>query len=459
MKNHLLLLIGVIMLLSCELDEANIDSSPSLKLRFSQDTVIFDTVLTDRTSLTKRFRIFNPNRQAINISEIRLGLGRFSDYSLIINGRESRNHRLEDEVLLGGDSLLVLVNVDIDPQDINNPYIVKDSVVVNWNGNSEHVKLVAWGQDAIFLNSATICDETWTADRPYVIYNLALVDTLCSLTVEPGARIFIDNNASLFVKGSLKILGDSGNHVTIRNTRFDENYREAPGQWGGIFYLEGTYDNEVRYADIENGIYGLRIGNPDDDTDIDLTVSHSSIRHMAVSGILSFSSDVYAYNTEIYNIGSFMVGGLAGGNYRFEHCTFTNSPSFFRDDSESVVFADNLAISERELLVSDLSVEMTNCIVWGRGERQLLISNEGGAAMDTSFSANIIRYDQAIPGNLTSTKNNYPGFANPSSFDFSLDSLAFARNQGKPIGIADDITGRLRDDQPDIGAYERIDNQ
>ena len=102
-------------------------------------------------------------------SRIRLGKGNSSDYSLIINGRET-NH-LRDEVLFGKDSLQVLVSVFIDPQDQNLPYLVKDSVMFDWNGNSGHVKLVAYGQDAVFINGQTICDETWTADRPYVIYN------------------------------------------------------------------------------------------------------------------------------------------------------------------------------------------------------------------------------------------------------------------------------------------------
>lgn len=454
---YFILTIGVLLMLACEPQEEQISSDGNLMLQVSNDTVLFDTLLTAKQSLTKRFRIYNPNSKAVEISDIRLGKGADSDYSVIINGKLSTS--VQNEVLFGGDSLMVLVDVTIDPLDQNIPYLVKDSVIIEWNGNSNHVKLVAWGQDANYINNVAICDEVWTKDRPYVIYNLALVDSLCTLTVEPGTKIYIDNGASLFVQGSLKVLGDSGNHVTIRNTRFDENYLIAPGQWGGIFFLEGSKDNEIRYADIENGQVGLRVGSPDDDDDYDVTISHSTIRNMSVAGILAYSSDIYAYNTQIYNVNQYLVANLLGGNYKYEHCTFANNASYFINDDPLFVFTDNVEASESELLTEDLYLEMTNSIVWGRGDEMISFSNAGGAAFEVYLTNNIIKSTEDITGNFTSQQNNFPGFKDQGSFDFSLDSLAFARDKGIDINISDDINGMPRDAMPDIGAFERIDQQ
>ncbi len=455
---YLVIAVWAVMLLACEPEVEQVSGDQGLKLTFSSDTVLFDTLLTTSPkSLTKRFRIYNPNSKAVKVSDIRLGKGTDSDYSVIINGKTSTS--VQDEVIFGGDSLLVLVDARIDPQDESLPYLVKDSVIVEWNGNSDHVKLVAYGQDANFINSELICDEVWTNDRPYVIYSLALVDSLCTLTIEPGTKIYLDTDASLFVQGTLKVLGDSGNHVTFRNTRFDENYITAPGQWGGIFFLEGSKNNEIRYADIENGQVGLRVGIPDDDNEFDLEVSHSTIRNMSVAGILAFTSDIYAYNVQIHNVNQFLVGNFAGGYYRYEHCTFANNASDFLTDDPLLQFSDNIIIEDDKLLTGDLYLEMTNCIAWGKGDEQLLFSNEGGAGFDINVSNNIVKSAEELGDNYTSQESNFPGFVDPLSHNFQLDSLAFARDRGVDIGIADDLNGMPRDAKPDIGAFERIDKQ
>ena len=73
-------------LLSCDDQDDTPATQANISLLFSTDTLLFDTLLTDRLSITKRLRIYNPNTEAINISEISLTVG--SEYSLIINGAE-----------------------------------------------------------------------------------------------------------------------------------------------------------------------------------------------------------------------------------------------------------------------------------------------------------------------------------------------------------------------------------
>ena len=58
---------------SCERED--ISSNPSLKLNFSRDTVMFDTVFTTIGSSTRYFKVYNKNSNDLRISSIERELG------------------------------------------------------------------------------------------------------------------------------------------------------------------------------------------------------------------------------------------------------------------------------------------------------------------------------------------------------------------------------------------------
>ena len=455
-----LALLLTIVIYACSPVEEKITTAQNAPLTVSNDTVIFDTVFSSVGSITKRLRVFNTNDNAINLSRLFLGKGSDSEYSIHVNGEE--NDSFEDLVILGKDSLLVLVEVEVDPRDENMPFIVKDSVVIEWNGNRDHVKLVSWGQDAIFINDEVIdCNTTWTADRPYVIYKAALVDTLCTLDVDPGTKIFIDNNASLFVKGSLRLNGTLENKVIIRNTRLDATFDISPGQWDGIYFLEGSFDNSIKHAVISNGTFGLRVGTPDDDSNFDLEIGNTTIEHMSVAGILAFTSDIRAYNTVVYNCGTYVVGNFLGGNYSYEHCTFANDPTSFFRDEPSFQFSDNIVLEDNSLLEEDLSLTIINSILWGNENEEFLLSTSGNTNINLDIHDNLIRtrqQDLETLDNIVSSSAEPPGFYDRFAFDYQIDSLGLARDKGESIGISHDILGTERDATPDYGAYEKKDS-
>lgn len=472
MRSIFILLVAWLMvslITGCELESEQINNSSELQLQFSTDSVVFDTVLTDRKSLSKRLRIVNPNNEAIRVSSIRLGNGDNSPFSMIVNGITSS--QVNDMVIFGGDSVLVIINLNDSPGIATSPRIIRDSVLVAWNSREEHVKLLAWGVDSKKINTSVICDEIWDATQPYVISGFTVVDENCTLTIQAGAHIYLDPDASLVVKGSLKVMGDSANHVIFRNTRFDANYLAAPGQWGGLIFLASSQQNQISFAEIENGQIGIGLGYEIDTIDVDslnsrlvllpeqsplttsISIDHTSIRHMSVAGLLAFSSMVEMENSEIYNVGSYLLGNLAGGTYRYNHCTFSNRPSFFMTENPAVIVSDILAPNDTVVLIGDLQLEMTNCIIWGNNDVEFLIDNGGGAQLNVTLNHNIIRTQEAIPNNITSQEDNFPGFKEPFKFDYSLDSLSNAIDQGVPA-VLTDITGRLRDSKPDIGAHE-----
>ncbi|MEM9896956.1 MAG: right-handed parallel beta-helix repeat-containing protein, partial [Bacteroidota bacterium] len=420
--------------------------------------VSFDTLLSQTRSTTLRLLVFNPNEDAIQFESIKLAKGESSDYDVIINGKAQ--DLVEGEQLLGGDSLLVLVEATINPQNENLPYLVRDSVVFSWNGNVEHVKLLAYGQDVTRRTREVVCTEVWTRDRPYLLSDTLVVDENCTLTIESGTTIFMSNDAALFVQGSLHMLGDSIDRITVRNQRLDGIFNEVPGQWNGIYFLEGSSNNKIEFTDIFNGQFGLRVGTPDEDVEPDVTIRNTSIANMSVAGILAFTSDVVASNTLIYNCGTYLVGNFAGGNYEYVHCTFSNWLSDFSHDEPSVQFSDNIVINEEgDLLTDDLSISLVNSIVWGGEQEELLINNGGDQQISSELVSNIIRSATPLVNNFTSLEINFPGFLDVSNDEYGLDSLANAVNAGAPSTIEIDILGQKRDVNPDIGAFERIETQ
>jgi len=455
--------------IACEPEQEKITFDSGASLRLSADTILFDTLFTSQRSITKRFRVYNDNKNAVNISSIDIDGGTQSAFKIFVNGFKGSS--FEDVTLLGEDSLLVLVEATIDPMDEDTPFIVEDQITFVTNENVQNVKLVAWGQDAVFLNGEILdCSATWTADRPYVIFNSVLVDSLCNLNVEAGARIYSHNGSFLLVQGSIDVMGTADEKVLFSNDRFDEGFVNAPGQWGGIIFLEGSNDNYIVHADIRNAEFGVYLGTPDDDNIPDLTLGNVRIENIGGSelfagniinaqpgyGILAISSDLYAYNTIINNCAINTVGNFAGGNYRYEHCTFANfSFDFFRNDP-SVVFADNLQLENESLLVSDLNLEMTNSIIWGSLNEEVVLGSSGEAGFNLNITNSIIRTQQEINGE--NINNTDPLFVNPREYNYSLDTLSPAKDSGVDLGIIEDYEGKDRDAQPDLGALERKEN-
>jgi hypothetical protein len=437
--------------ISCQPDEEKIIDDPSIQLSFSEDTILFDTVFTTIGSITKRFKIYNDRGNAVRVRSIYLGQGINSPYTITVNGLEGKS--FDEQIIFGKDSMLVLVKVLIDPSTLNMPFIVEDSVVFETAGYPQNVKLLAWGQNANFLNdSIIVCNTTWNKDLPYVIINSALVDANCTLTIESGSAIYFHNNSSLFVAGTLSVEGSNDQRILFTNDRLDEPYRSTPGQWNGIYFLEGSANNKIDYAIIKNATYGIWLGTPDDDTTPDLEISNSIIENISNTGLIAFTSDLSAYNLLINNCGEFTLANLAGGNYDYTHLTLANFGfSFFRN-SPSVAFSDNLDLSDGTQIKADLNVSMVNSIIWGNLQEELLFNFQSSTSI-TSFHHNLVKtqLDTFAINNLINTD---PLFINPEIFNYKIDSLSPAINAGVPTFVTFDLDGRLRNGSPDIGAYE-----
>lgn len=446
----LLLLFSVV---GCEPKDEIITTDPDAKLEFSADTVLFDTVFVSRGSITKRLKVYNRNEKAVRISEINLAGGGASPYQLTINGIQSP---LASNVeLRGGDSLYVLVKVNINPTDQNQPFLAADSILFKTNGRQQNVKLVAYGQNAYFHRKGSIGTETWPSDKPHVLLDSVLIREGAILTIEKGARIFGYNKSVLLVAGQLQVQGTPQERVSFSGYRREEEYRTAPGQWEGIRVLATSSGNSIKYADIKNTLYGLRIGNPGKAATL---LEGCVIAHAFWDGIVAFTSDVKVTNSLIYNCGQYGFGGLGGGNYELTYTTIASYQNPLLRETPLLVITD--FIPESDIKDQPTTLRLVNSIIYSDGYSmadEVLIEPMSAVV---EASNNLLRtesYKDLFKGN-GNILNTIPKFKAPAKYDFRLDTLSPASGAAKVLpAILKDLKGVTRSStKPDAGAYERI---
>ncbi|WP_114784680.1 right-handed parallel beta-helix repeat-containing protein [Botryobacter ruber] len=450
----LLLLLAAV---SCTPRDEVITTDPTATLAFSADTVLFDTVFVEQGSITKRLKIYNPNARAVRINEITLAGAGASPYKLIINGVESPiANNIE---LRGKDSLYVLVKVNINPTDENLPFLVADSILFRTNGNRQQVKLVAYGQNAYFHRKGVIGTTEWPNDKPHVLLDSVLVREGATLTIQKGTRIFAVNRSVLLVNGKLQVEGTPEERVVFSGYRREQAYAQAPGQWGGIQILTRSENNSIRYADIKNTVWGIRIGNPGKGGTL---VEGCKIQYAFQDGIIAFTSDVRVVNTLIENCGQYCFAGLGGGNYEVLYSTIANYNNPQLRKTPSFVIADY--IPGTEIKDKPTSLNLINTIIYSNGasnkDELLIVANQELPTLSLLILNNLIRtelYQEDLNenGNIL---NQDPKFKRGEEQSYSLEEQSPANGAGIPIeGIETDITGAMRHEStPDMGAYELV---
>jgi hypothetical protein len=435
-----------------------ISSNPNYYLSFSSDTITFDTVFTSLGSISKRFMVRNTNPNALIIEKIYVGNGNESPYRIVVTGNET--NMIENQHILGNDSLLVLVSVTIDPSEESLPFVVRDSIVFITNGNFQDVKLQSWGQNAHFIGDVILsCETYWIPDLPYFIHGSILVDSLCNLSIEKGSRIFSSYDTFIFVKGSLNVNGESDDRVIFRNERLEPQYENIPGQWGGIIFLEGSKNNSIEYTDIRNVQYGIRLGTPDKDTIPDLTLKHVRIENSAVAGIAAFTSDLLAENTLVNTSTGYVVGNLAGGNYTYNHCTFANYPISFFSGPAALIISDQVELEDGSVIYGSLKMNILNSIVWGYLDEEIILTLTLGNDSKVYTQNSILKTSLDTfegEGTFLSTDTDFMNFKDIDNYDYTPDSLSPAIDNAKGSRVISDLFGQQRDSLPDIGAVEYL---
>ena len=205
MKITGLIAISLLLLLnSCRKD--SFITSPDARVSISADTLKYDTVFVTTGSTYRSFTIFNDNDQKLRISSLKLLGGSTSVYKMNVDG--TPGDQFSNIEINANDSLYVFAQVNVNPNAANLPFILRDSIEINYNGKRRLVQLEAWGQNAHFFRDKVIAtNETWNNDLPYVILGSLLVNPNQTLTINKGCRIYVHADAPIVVDGSLVVNG------------------------------------------------------------------------------------------------------------------------------------------------------------------------------------------------------------------------------------------------------------
>ncbi len=193
------LLIAAVLAALGSCGKVSYSDNPDLRLSFSADTVLFDTVFTTIGSVTLPLKVFNSSNEAVRIDEISLVGGVESPFRINIDGEVGPS--VTDWPLMSEDSMWIFIEVTVDPTDTNVPFIIEDEIRVNANGFDQFVKLIAWGQNAHFhggldqISPLPSCNEVWESDLPHVVYGIVEVEPGCQLTIEEGTQVHVHNGS------------------------------------------------------------------------------------------------------------------------------------------------------------------------------------------------------------------------------------------------------------------------
>lgn len=486
MRHISILIISLFILFASCKKENSISTDPSQKLAFSADTVLFDTVFTSLGSSTHQLKIYNNYNEDLNISQVRLMGGDQSRFRINLDGESGSE--FYNKIIPANDSLYTFLNVTIDPDDQLTPFIVEDSIEFITNGNTQMIKLVAWGQNAHYIVADhqstsfpaykivadSLDDIHWYNDLPYVIYGYALVNSYGTLHIHEGTHVYVHSGGGLWswIDGQLIIDGTMENPVVIEGDRLEPFFKDQPGQWDRIWLMEArpNCDHIINHAVIRNAFIGIQAESTllygfdgAHYTYSPLCINNTIIENHSGVGVYSSLYAIEANNTVIDNCGQYAFAVTYGGEYLLRHCTIGNFWWKTTRTTPSMLLS-NYVDQDEGRYEFPLYFEMGNSIVYGPLENEF----------DTDLSLNNPEYDttyvmesclvktskfsNASPCFNSCIFNEDPLFVDYRSFDMHLsDILSPAVGTGNPaIGaqISTDLEGHSRIGTPDMGAYQ-----
>lgn len=455
-----ILLLISLLLFSC--NKESITESKEARLTLSTDTLRFDTVFTGTGAVTKYFLIKNENRETIRLSNLQLmGAG---NTGFVMNVDGVPGSRFTNVEIRGNDSLYVFISVNASSNAQTLPFILRDSVAVEWNGNRLFKQLEAWGQNAHFLRGKIISNDTvWQNDLPYVILGGLIIDTNATLTLQPGVRLYFNADAPLIVDGTLQVNGTVSDSVVFQGNRLDEPYSDFPGSWPGIYFRGSSRNNQLNHAVIKNAYQGVVADRPAPNSNPKLVLNNCILDNIYDVGLLGVNTSIVANNCLISNCGT-NVGITLGGNYQFTHCTIASFSNLYIQHKNPVFFASNFSRINNQVVTAPFNASLTNCIIWGdfgTVENEIVTSRQGNGTFNLSIVHTLFKAARD-PDHSTFTnvlRNTSPAFDSINIsrriFNYRLKANSPALNKGIITSITTDLEGKPRVGLPDLGCYER----
>jgi hypothetical protein len=466
----LLMAILFISISSCK-KESFITSQDAL-LRTSVDTLHYDTVFTSVGSITQSFKIFNMNDQKLRLSNVQLMGGSTSFFKINVDGVAGTS--FSDIEINANDSIYVFATVNINPNASNLPFIVQDSIRINYNGNTTYVQLDAFGQNAnFFRNKRVTTDSTWKNNLPFVILGSLTVDSAKTLTINKGTKVYFHADAPMLINGTLKAIGANNDidRIKFAGDRLDEPYKDFPGSWPGIYFNSSSKDNLMQYCIVKNAYQGTIVINPPPlpNTNTKLVLQECIIDNIYDVAIGGSNTTISARNCLVSNCG-YNVYVTGGGVYDFNYCTLASYGNNYLPHKYPVLTISDVATAT---LNRPVTFTMKNSIVYGEGglpEDEIAFIKKG-TQFNTTFDNVLYRMKNTVPTTTALFTNSLPYSskvqvlfdsidAGNRYFNFRLSSASPCIDKGITIpGISFDLDGNNRiagtPPKSDLGCYEK----
>jgi hypothetical protein len=502
MRYFLTFIFSIIFVLisSCRKDFDAILSSGNLS--FSKDTVYLDTVFTNIGSSTYNLKVYNKSNHAISIPSVALERGENSFYRLNVDGLAGRI--FENIEVLAKDSLYIFIETTIDYNQVSDP-LYTDVIIFDNGENLQKVQLATLVKDAHFLFPSKdlngmketipigaesdgtsievagfyLNDNTiFTKEKPYVIYGYCTIPATKSLTIEAGTNIHFHSNSGLIVdeNATLTVSGELDDKVIFESDRLEHAFSDIPGQWGAIWFKEGSKNNVIDHALIKNASIGIIVDATGADLIPALKIKNTEIYNSAQFGILGQNANISGENIVINNSGQSSLACTGGGTYNFNHCTFANFWNSTLREYPSV-WINNYKIDFNnegsQLNPADLAANFINCIIDGNRGLELILDRTEGGDFNYSFKNNMIRfsdfsnkfediseYNFEDPAHyLNNIINGETDFKSAFDNHLIIGTNSEGIQQADPDGsmsVPNDILGVPRTSPADIGAYQHI---
>lgn len=458
-KDLLILVIISCFFFTCKKEEFTTD--PGALLQTSVDALHFDTVFTSTGSFTQVVKIINNNNKGIHINSVKLGGGAQSSFKINVDGTSGAEVNNVD--VLAEDSIYVFVTVHIDPTSANLPFLVRDSISIQYNGVQQWIQLEAYGQNAHFFRNRIVTgSETWNNDLPYVILEKLTVDVNSTLIINKGCRIFIHADAPFIVHGTLQVNGEKwdSTRVVFTGDRLDELYRDFPASYPGIIFSDASMNSVLNYAIIKNAYQGIVVMEPSAGTK--LTLNETIIDNAYDAGLIAVNSSISARNLLVSNCGT-NIQLINGGNYIFNHCTVASvSNNFILHRQPVLIISDFLNAGGSSNL---LNAQFQNCIFWGEEngfvEDEVVVLRSGNTPFNVQFEQVLWRIENTpshsiISGSLIQDPLFDTINTGEQIYSFRLKENSPAINMGMASPVTSDLDGNNRPvGIPDLGAYEK----
>jgi hypothetical protein len=445
--------------ISCKKD--SFITSIDARLSTSIDSLKFDTVFTTTGSITKSFKIFNNNEQKLLLSKIKLGGGATSAFKMNVNGIAATE--LNNVEVAANDSIYIFVTVTVNPTVANLPFIISDSVLIDFNGRNAKVNLEAFGQNAVFIrNGLIVGNVNFTSTLPYVILGGLQVANTGALTMNAGTKMYCHADAPLIIDGTLICNGTKLQPIIFAGDRLDEPYNGFPASWPGIYFRSASKDNVLQFTNVKNAYQALVVDAPATNANPKLILKQCIIDNSFDAGLLFTNTKVLTENCLVSNCGR-AVDISYGGSYTFIHCTIASYSNTYLLHKKPSVFLTDANGSNQ---TSPLNTLLQNCIVYGDAgfvQNEIQTTKVGG-----NFAVNIdhcLYRAVADPTNAiinVSIKNVDPSFDSVDNgkrvYDFRITKNATAAgiNKGLATSLLKDLDDKNRNvGLPDIGAYEK----